>query len=109
VAFRWKDYRIKRGERQKVMRLETSEFIHRIRHCGLLASAQRKANIARIRQLLAATALDTAPSPPQLPPCQGFATRAETALTANVSTPPASKNLKQTALMHSRHDWSQSL
>ncbi len=58
VAFRWKDYRIKRGERQKVMRLETSEFIHRIRHYGPLASAQRKANIARIRQLLAATAPD---------------------------------------------------
>ncbi len=68
VAFRWKDYRIKHGERQKVMRLETSEFIrrflvhvlpdgfHRIRHYGLLASAQRKVNIARIRHLLAATA-----------------------------------------------------
>ena len=64
VAFRWKDYRIKRGDRQKVMRLETGEFIrrflihvlpdgfHRIRHYGLLASAARKANIARIRDLL---------------------------------------------------------
>lgn len=61
VAFRWKDYRIKRGDRQKVMRLATPEFIrrflihvlpdgfHRIRHYGLLASATRKANIAKIR------------------------------------------------------------
>ena len=64
VAFRWKDYRIKRGDRQKVMRLATDEFIrrflihvlpdgfHRIRHYGLLASATRKATIARIRDLL---------------------------------------------------------
>jgi len=64
VAFRWKDYRIKRGDRQKVMRLATPEFIrrflmhvlpdgfHRIRHYGLLASATRKDNIARIRDLL---------------------------------------------------------
>ena len=64
VAFRWKDYRIKRGDRMKVMRLATDEFIrrylihvlpegfHRIRHYGLLASAQRKSNIAKIRALL---------------------------------------------------------
>mgnify|MGYP001827384915 CR=1 FL=1 len=64
VAFRWKDYRIKRGDRMKVMRLDTGEFIrrflihvlpdgfHRIRHYGLLASAQRKANIAKARALL---------------------------------------------------------
>ncbi len=64
IAFRWKDYRIKSGDRQKVMRLATPEFIrrflmhvlpdgfHRIRHYGLLASATRKANIARIRDLL---------------------------------------------------------
>ena len=66
VAFRWKDYRIKNGERQKVMRLATPEFIrrflihvlpdgfHRIRHYGLLASATRKANIAKARALLGA-------------------------------------------------------
>lgn len=66
VAFRWKDYRIKRGDRMKVMRLDTHEFIrrflihvlpdgfHRIRHYGLLASAARKANIAKIRTLLGA-------------------------------------------------------
>jgi hypothetical protein len=53
VAFRWKDYRIKQGDRQKVMRLAADEFIrrflihvlpdgfHRIRHYGLLASAFR--------------------------------------------------------------------
>ena len=64
VAFRWKDYRIKSGDRQKVMRLETSEFIrrfllhvlpagfHRIRHYGFLASANRKANIERIRHII---------------------------------------------------------
>lgn len=64
VAFRWKDYRKKSGDRQKVMRLATPEFIrrflvhvlpdgfHRIRHYGLLAGATRKATIARIRDLL---------------------------------------------------------
>ncbi len=64
VAFRWKDYRIKSGDRQKVMRLTTPEFIrrflihvlpdgfHRIRHYGLLASSTRKANITKIRALL---------------------------------------------------------
>ncbi|SFE74333.1 Transposase zinc-binding domain-containing protein [Sulfitobacter brevis] len=64
VSFRWKDYRIKSGDRQKVMRLATPEFIrrflihvlpdgfHRIRHYGLLASATRKVNIANIRTLL---------------------------------------------------------
>ncbi len=66
VAFRWKDYRIKHGGRQKVMRLETGEFIrrflihvlpngfHRIRHYGFLASAKRKANIATIRAMIGA-------------------------------------------------------
>jgi hypothetical protein len=64
VAFRWKDYRIKSGIRQKVMRLATPEFIrrflihvlpdgfHRIRHYGLLANTTRKANIRNIRALL---------------------------------------------------------
>jgi hypothetical protein len=66
VAFRWKDYRIRTGDRQKVMHLATGEFIrrflihvlpdgfHRIRHYGLLASASRRANIARVRTLLGA-------------------------------------------------------
>jgi len=64
VAFRWKDYRIKSGDRQKVMRLSTPEFIrrflmhvlpdgfHRIRHYGLLASGVRKTNLSKIRALL---------------------------------------------------------
>ncbi len=68
VAFRWKDYRIKHGERMKVMRLATHEFIrrflihvlphgfHRIRHYGLMASTARKTNIAKIRTLLGAEA-----------------------------------------------------
>ena len=66
ATFRWKDYRIKNGDRQKTMRLATDEFIrrflthvlpdgfHRIRHYGLLACATRKVNIARIRALLGA-------------------------------------------------------
>lgn len=66
VAFQWKDYRVKNGDRQSVMRLSTSEFIrrflihvlpdrfHRIRHYGLLASSGRKANIAKARTLLGA-------------------------------------------------------
>jgi hypothetical protein len=72
VAFRWKDYRIKTGDRSRVMRLKTGEFIrrflshvlpdgfHRIRHYGLLASATRKANLDRIRTLLGAK-----PEPPE--------------------------------------------
>jgi hypothetical protein len=66
IAFQWKDYRVKSGDRRSVMRLSTSEFIrrflihvlpdrfHRIRHYGLLASAQRKANTAKARTLLGA-------------------------------------------------------
>ena len=64
VAFRWKDYRIKRGDRMKVMRLPTDEFIrrflihvlpsgfHRIRHTGFLANGIRRDRIAKIRCLL---------------------------------------------------------
>ncbi|MFG5379893.1 IS91 family transposase [Yoonia sp. R2-816] len=74
VAFRWKDYRVKSGDRMKVMRLDTHEFIrrflmhvlpdgfHRIRHYGLLASAQRKVNIAKVRVLIGASAPEQAPS-----------------------------------------------
>ena len=46
---------------------------HRIRHYGLLASAGRKANVARARELLAAPAPpesdDTVPLPDPRPPC----------------------------------------
>jgi len=73
VGFRWKDYRIKRGDRMKVMRLDTHEFIrrflmhvlpdgfHRIRHYGLLASAQRKVNIAKVRVLIGASTPEQEP------------------------------------------------
>lgn len=64
VAFRWKDYRIRRGDRMKVMRLATHEFIrrflihvlpsgfHRIRHTGFLANGIRRDRIEKIRCLL---------------------------------------------------------
>ena len=64
VAFRWKDYRIKSGDRMKVMQLSTSEFIrrflihvlpsgfHRIRHTGFLANGIRRNRIKMIRRLL---------------------------------------------------------
>jgi Putative transposase/Transposase zinc-binding domain len=66
VTFRCKDYRRNGSERYRTMTLEAGEFIHRfllhvlpkgfhrIRHYGLLASAGRKANITRARELLAA-------------------------------------------------------
>jgi hypothetical protein len=93
VAFKWKDYRIKRGDRMKVMHLPTFEFIrrflmhvlpdrfHRIRHYGFMAGAGRKKKIARIRALLGgikpveADQLDEAPPPLTLrepcPDCGG--------------------------------------
>jgi hypothetical protein len=64
VTFKWKDYRIKSGDRMKVMRLNTSEFIrrflihvlpsgfHRIRHTGFLANGIRRNRIEMIRRLL---------------------------------------------------------
>ena len=67
VSFKWKDYRIKRGDRMKVMHLPTFEFIrrflmhvlpdrfHRIRHYGFLAGSRRRAKVAQIRALLGAT------------------------------------------------------
>lgn len=73
VAFRRKDYRIKRGERMKVMRLPTNEFIrrflthvlpsgfHRIRHAGFLANGIRRDRVAMIRRLL-----DSAQEPDQV-------------------------------------------
>lgn len=73
VTFRYKDYRRNGQERYRTMTLVPGEFIrrflihvlpkgfHRIRHYGLLASAARRANIARVRELLAA------PEPPTLP------------------------------------------
>jgi hypothetical protein len=64
VTFKWKDYRAKARDRQKVMSLVTGEFIrrfllhvlphgfHRIRHYGLFANGARADNLARARHLL---------------------------------------------------------
>ncbi len=90
VTFRWKDYRAEGRDRQKVMRLATGEFIrrflihvlpqgfHRIRHYGLLASGTRADNIARARELLAASKPEGQPteaavdhSKPDCPCCGG--------------------------------------
>jgi len=85
VTFRYKDYRRSGADRQRTMTLHADEFIrrflvhvlpqgfHRIRHYGLLASAGRKANVARTRELLAVPmaagpAAPDAPSDPR-PPC----------------------------------------
>jgi hypothetical protein len=91
VSFRWKDYRIKRRDRMKTMRLPTDEFIrrflihvlpigfHRIRHAGFLANGIRRDRITRIRRLLGSEtepdqmAEEEAPTgadeADQLPPC----------------------------------------
>jgi hypothetical protein len=85
VTFNYKDYRRDGAERYRTMTLAADEFIrrfllhvlpkgfHRIRHYGLLASATRKANIARIRELLvvpspAEPAEPVEPADPR-PPC----------------------------------------
>ena len=85
VTFRYKDYRRSGADRQRTMTLHADEFIrrflvhvlpqgfHRIRHYGLLASAGRRANVARARELLAVPmkagpAAPDAPSDPR-PPC----------------------------------------
>jgi hypothetical protein len=66
VTFRYKDYRRNGQARYRTMALSADEFIrrfllhvlpkgfHRIRHYGLLASAGCKANIARVKELMAA-------------------------------------------------------
>lgn len=71
VTFRWKDYRAKGKTRHKAMTLSPQEFMrrfllhvlpggfHRIRHYGLLANGNRRANLALARELLHVT-----PSPP---------------------------------------------
>jgi hypothetical protein len=68
VTFRIKDYRVDGPGRYKTMTLAAHEFIrrflmhvlprgqHRIRHYGFFANGGRAANIARIRELLAAPA-----------------------------------------------------
>ena len=88
VTFRYKDYRCDGPNRQRTMTLSPDEFIrrfllhvlpkgfHRIRHYGLLASAGRKANVARARELLDAPAPPAVsdiplPDPPMPCPCCG--------------------------------------
>lgn len=79
VAFRYKDYRADHPERWKTMTLSTDEFIrrflshvlpkgfHRIRHYGLLANANRAANVARARMLLNVPAIE--PETPEPATC----------------------------------------
>jgi hypothetical protein len=86
VTFRYKDYRRSGSQRHQIMTLDTHEFMrrfllhvlphgfHRIRHYGLFASATRKANVARVRKLLAVSTptpepVETEESSAQLPPC----------------------------------------
>jgi hypothetical protein len=85
VTFRYKDYRRSGSQRHQIMTLDAHEFMrrfllhvlphgfHRIRHYGLFASTTRKANIARVRELLAVApppeAIVTEEPPDLLPPC----------------------------------------
>ncbi len=85
VTFRYKDYRRDGAERYRTMTLAVDEFIrrfllhvlpkgfHRIRHYGLLASAERRTNVARARELLAAPPVLEAAEPVEAsdhrPPC----------------------------------------
>ena len=77
ITFRYKDYRVDGPGRYKTMTLATDEFIrrfllhvlpkrfHRIRHYGLLASANRVANLVRARQLLAVPLASNEPDKPE--------------------------------------------
>jgi hypothetical protein len=73
VTFRWKDYRAKGRQRQKLMTLASGEFIrrflihvlpsgfHRIRHYGLFANGGRADNLARARELLGVSPTQSEP------------------------------------------------
>ncbi len=64
VTFHWKDYRVHGRTRNKTMTLTADEFVRRfllhvlpggfdrIRHYGLLANPLRRANLAKLRELL---------------------------------------------------------
>ena len=68
MTFRYNDHNRDGDARHRIMTLSADEFIrrflvhvlpkgfHRIRHYGLLATGRCKANVARARDLLAATA-----------------------------------------------------
>jgi len=72
VTFKFKDYRIDGPSRYKTMTVHPHEFIrrflihvlpkglHRIRHYGLLANAQRQDNLAKARALLRVKTIDPA-------------------------------------------------
>jgi hypothetical protein len=80
VTFKWKDYRAKGRDRQKVMTLASEEFIrrflihvlpsgfHRIRHYGIFANGGRIENLARARQLLGVSPTQSEPSDADEPP-----------------------------------------
>jgi hypothetical protein len=80
VTFKWKDYRAKGRDRQKVMTLASEEFIrrflihvlpsgfHRIRHYGIFANGGRTENLARARQLLGVSPTQSEPSDANEPP-----------------------------------------
>ena len=73
VSFRWKDYR--HESQQKVMHLDTHEFIRRfllhvlpnglqrIRHYGFLANRYRAFKLARCRELLAEPVVSLSAAP----------------------------------------------
>ena len=77
VTFGWKDYRARGRTRHKTMTLSPDEFmrrfllhvlpggLHRIRHYGLLANANRTSSIALARQLLCAPTHDGAREQPR--------------------------------------------
>jgi hypothetical protein len=84
VTFRYKDYRRDGAKRHRTMTLQVDEFIrrfllhvlpkgfHRIRHYGLLASAGRRTNVARARELLAVPSPEETTEPAEAPdpqPC----------------------------------------
>ncbi len=115
VTFRVKDYRVDGPGRYTTMTLETHEFIrrflihvlprgqHRIRHYGLFANGSRSANIARIRQLLAACApaadtgaADTAEAPRVLAlPCPCCGGRLIIVATFGPGGPPQQRPIPQ--------------
>ena len=99
VAFRWKAYREKGGNKRKVMRLEIGEFIrrfllhvlpsgfHRIRHYGFLANGHRAQKLALCRSLLSVPAdsegdrgddRNSGYTPPPCPCCGGHMAITET-------------------------------
>ncbi|MCP4209743.1 MAG: IS91 family transposase [Shimia sp.] len=79
ITFKVKDYRVEGPERYKTMSLKPHEFIrrflihvlpkgfHRIRHYGLLANANRVANIAKARELLGTSSDPDGDQEPEAP------------------------------------------